>query len=440
MPEAQGPKREQDRRRHFITEKIVKQPLTRRQILARGLVLCLAAVLFGVIAAVSFVLTRPVAVRFLGEEPPQQVPTISIPKDEPAETTLAEETEPVPETEKDETGESIEDQIRSGIENYRFTVSDLTELYASLRQQVLKADKGIVVIHSVRQDMDWFDNPVETFGQYAGAVIAQTDQELLILAPEAAIENADSIIVTFSDGKEANGRIKQRDTISEMAVVSVSIADMEESTLKEVAVLPLGNSYMVREGDLIIAVGCPVGVAHSVDYGFVSYVMRSVRMTDQIVRVIYSSVRSDSEKGTFLLNTAGELIGWRMKPGQNEDSQTARIMGISDYKAILEKLTNGLGAPCFGIEGQEVTEEMVGRGLPEGIYVMNSLADRPAYNAGIQNGDIITMIDDRPVTTMKDFQGLIDTMECGQLLHVIVQRNGREEYTELEFQVTVGAR
>ena len=71
---------------------------------------------------------------------------------------------------------------------------------------------------------------------------------------------------------------------------------------------------------------------------------------------------------------------------------------------------------------------------------MNSMADRPAYNAGIQNGDIITAINDREVTTMKEFQGMVDAMECGQLLHVIVQRNGRAQYTELEFQVTVGAR
>lgn len=439
MPEERGPGREEDKKRRFITEKVVRQPLTRRQILKLMFALCCAAVLFGIIAAVSFTLSQPIAARFLGEEPSQES-TISIPKDEPSDTTAFVETEPEPETESEAPSEPVEEQIRSIMEKYRFTVDDLNDLFASLRQQVQAADKGIVVIHSIRQDTDWFDNPVETFGQYAGAVIARTDMELLILTPEAAIENADSIVVTFSDGKEAGGRIKQRDTIAEMAVVSVNVADMEESTLKDVAVLALGNSYMVREGDLLVAVGCPMGVAHSVDYGFVSYIMKSVRMVDQMGRVIYSGVRADSEKGTFLLNTSGELIGWRMKPGENEDAQIARIMGISDYKSILEKLTNGLGAPCFGIEGQEVTEEMVSRGLPKGIYVMNCMADRPAYNAGIQNGDIITKINDREVTTMKEFQGLVDNMECGQLLHVIVQRNGREQYTELEFQVTVGAR
>ena len=83
---------------------------------------------------------------------------------------------------------------------------------------------------------------------------------------------------------------------------------------------------------------------------------------------------------------------------------------------------------------------MISQGLPHGIYVLNSVTDRPAYNAGIQNGDIITHVDGRKITTMKDFQNTIDDLECGRLIHVMVQRNGRDQYAELEFQVTVGAR
>lgn len=83
---------------------------------------------------------------------------------------------------------------------------------------------------------------------------------------------------------------------------------------------------------------------------------------------------------------------------------------------------------------------MAGRGLPKGIYVLNSVTDCPAYTAGIQNGDIITHVDNREITTMKDFQNTVDNMECGRLIHVAVQRNGRDQYAQLEFQVTVGAR
>lgn len=428
-------------KRRFINEKVVKPPITRRQMAKRALALLFVAVIFGIVAAVSFVVTMPFANRYLGEKPSNESSSISIPKDEPAEST----TEAEPENEVTTVAESepIEDKVQSALENYRYTVDELNSMLGSLRQQVQKADKGIVVVHSVQQEVDWFDNPVETTGLYAGAVIARTSQELLVLTPEAAVEKADSIKVTFGDSKDVDGRMKQKDSTSGMAIVSVNVSDVEENTLKSVEVVPLGNSYTVREGDLVVAVGAPAGVVHSMNYGFISYVLRNAQMVDQHCRLLYSDVPADIEKGTFLLNTSGELIGWAMEAHQSDGSVrpgVTEIMGISDYKGTLERLSNGRGAPCFGIIGQEVSETMSIQGLPEGIYVMSTVADSAAYNAGIQNGDIITKVDGKELLSMKDFQGMMDNLECGQLINVTVERNGRDQYTQLEFQVTVGSR
>ena len=190
-----------------------------------------------------------------------------------------------------------------------------------------------------------------------------------------------------------------------------------------------------------MAVGSPSGMARSIDYGFVSYIGKNVQIVDQVTRMVYARISAEAVRGTFLVNTSGELIGWVMPPEPDEENNNmAKAMGISDYKGILEKLTNGLAAPCFGIEGQEVSEAMAAQGLPNGIYVLNSVTERPAYDAGIQNGDIITHIDGREITTMKDFQNTVDNLECGRLVNVVVQRNGRDQYAKLEFQVTVGAR
>lgn len=444
MPEVQDPKRKPEKR-HFITEKIVKQPLTRQQVARRGLLFLLAAVLFGGVAGVSFAVSQPLVSKHLGETAPTES-RISIPKDEPAETepeVSESESEEESQKESQEAPESepVEKVVRNAIENYQYTVNDLNSMISSLRQQVQTASKGIVVVHSVQQEVDWFDNPVETTGLYSGVIIAATPQELLVLTPEAAVQQADSIKVTFVDGVEVNGTMKQQDTLSGMAIVSVNADEIGESTLKEVETLPLGNSYLVREGDMIVAMGSPAGIARSIDYGFVSYIMRNVQMVDQVNRVFYTRISSDAGRGTFLVNSSGELIGWVMEPDENLESKDMTVaMGISDYKGILEKLTNGLAAPCFGIEGQEVSEIMAAQGLPHGIYVLNSVTDRPAYDAGIQNGDIITHVDGREITTMKDFQSTVDNLECGRLIHVVVQRNGRDQYAELEFQITVGAR
>lgn len=452
MSEVHEPKKEP--KKLFITEKIVRQPLTRRQVANRCMLFLLAAVLFGGTAGVSFAVSQPWVSRHFGGQPPTE-PMISIPKDEPTEAASETESGTSPENRPEESSgedhptesqnppesEAVEKLVRNAMENYQYTVDDLNSLFSSLRQQVQKASKGIVVVHSVQQEVDWFDNPVETTGSYAGAVIASTAQELLILTPEGAVEHADSIKVTFADGVEVSGRMKQQDTLSGMAIVSINVSDVSPETMKETEPLILGNSYLVREGDLVVALGSPAGIVRSVDYGFVSYIMKNVQAVDQVTRVFYTKISADSGRGTFLVNTSGELIGWTIKPEQeNGNSGMTEAMGISDYKGILENLTNGLAAPCFGIEGQEVSEVMAERGLPHGIYVLNSVADRPAYNAGIQNGDIITHVDDREIKTMKDFQNTVDNLECGRLIHVIVQRNGRDQYAELEFQVTVGAR
>lgn len=443
MPEVhdsgKGPK--ENGKRRFINEKVVKPPLTRRQIAERALAFFFVAVIFGAIAAVSFALTLPFADRYLGAEPPKES-TISIPKDELSESSAEDETTEEPETEE---SEPIEDRVQSVLENYRYTVDDLNTMLSNLRQRVQEADKGIVVVHSVQQEVDWFDNPVETTGLYAGAVIANTGQELLVLTPEAAVEKADSIKVTFGNGKDVDGRMKQKDAIAGMAIVGVNVSDVEESVLKSVRAVPLGNSYTVREGDMIVAVGAPAGVVHSVNYGFISYVLKNAQMVDQHCRLLYSDIPANVEKGTFLLNTSGELIGWAMEAHQNDENihqeqDVTEIMGISDYKGMLEKLSNGRGAPLFGIIGQGVSETMSAQGLPEGIYVMSAVSDGPAYNAGIQSGDIITEINEKELLSMKDFQGLMDSLECGQIVNVTVERNGRDQYTQLEFQVTVGTR
>ena len=78
------------------------------------------------------------------------------------------------------------------------------------------------------REMDWFDNPIETTGQYSGVVIARTRGEILILVPDEAVATADSIEVSFSDGTILPGAVKQKDSVAGMALVSVNGAQMED--------------------------------------------------------------------------------------------------------------------------------------------------------------------------------------------------------------------
>ncbi|WP_077613240.1 S1C family serine protease [Clostridium sp. Marseille-P2415] len=436
MPENNGPDDRKTEPRQFINEKIVRQPMSKRDMFKRALGLLVTAVIFGIVAAVTFVVSKPVAERFLAKESTRESTPVTIPKDEPetvpsgAETaTAAAETEP------------IEELLKSAMEKYPFSVDDLNTLYGSLKSVVQKADKGIVTVHSVKTQTDWFNNPVENSSLFAGVIIASANQELLVLTPEASVEDAEAIRVVFSDGTEVSGTIKQTDKLSGMAIVSVSTADLGRALLEEVRAIELGNSYSVKQGDLVVAIGSPAGMVHSVGYGFISYITKNVQITDGITRILYSDVKGNAGTGTFLMNTAGQIIGWVTDDYKNDSSKDmTAAMAISDYKSILGKMSNGVAFPYFGIKGQEVSAVMNGSGMPLGVYVVDVNADGPAYNAGIQSGDIITAMGDETIVTMKDFQVVLEDSKPGDVIPVTVSRNGREEYKEIQYQVTIGAR
>jgi len=426
----------EDRSWQFIQEKIVRQPLSRRQIIRYIILTVICAVLFGTISAVCFTVTKTVAKKIMGQEKAEESRPITIPKDEPETQT------PVPVQEAStEPTEPVEEKVRSELEKYPYSLEDLNKMYGNLRTLALEADKSIAAIHSIQREKDWFDNPIETTGQFSGVVIDARREEVLVLAPSKAVETADSLEVVFSDSEVVPGTVKQTDSQMGLTVIcaDVSLEDVQYEKIKPVK---LGNSYSSRQGDLVFTVGSPAGMVHSSSYGFISYIAKNVQMTDGNARVLYADVKSRADAGTFLLNTDGELIGWGTdRYDQDVETGMKTFMSISDYKGILELLSNGIPVPYLGIEGQEVTTEMEKNGMPVGIYITAAAPESPAYNAGLQSGDILDEINDVKIEGMKNFQAQVERLHVGDHITVTVQRNnGKDEYKQIEFEVTVGAR
>ena len=427
----------EDRSWQFIQEKIVRQPLSRRQIIRYIILTVICAVLFGTISAVCFTVTKTVAKKIMGQEKAEESRPITIPKDEPETQT------PVPVQEAStEPTEPVEEKVRSELEKYPYSLEDLNKMYGNLRTLALEADKSIAAIHSIQREKDWFDNPIETTGQFSGVVIDVRREEVLVLAPSKAVETADSLEVVFSDSEVVPGTVKQTDSQMGLTVICADVSSLEDVQYEKIKPVKLGNSYSSRQGDLVFTVGSPAGMVHSSSYGFISYIAKNVQMTDGNARVLYADVKSRADAGTFLLNTDGELIGWGTdRYDQDVETGMKTFMSISDYKGILELLSNGIPVPYLGIEGQEVTTEMEKNGMPAGIYITAAAPESPAYNAGLQSGDILDEINDVKIEGMKNFQAQVERLHVGDHITVTVQRNnGKDEYKEIDFAVTLGPR
>ena len=168
---------------------------------------------------------------------------------------------------------------------------------------------------------------------------------------------------------------------------------------------------------------------------------RNVQITDGLTRILYADISSNSQTGTFLINTAGEMVGWTSESCRSEScTDRTAAYPISSYKPILERLTNGVSAAYLGILGQDVSRAMQGSGIPAGVYVTEAVSGSPAYDAGIQPGDIIVKFGTKEIGSFKDLQAQIENSASGVSVSVNVMRKGRDGYTEIPFLVSLRAR
>ena len=113
--------------------------------------------------------------------------------------------------------------------------------------------------------------------------------------------------------------------------------------------------------------------------------------------------------------------------------------GIAELRRIVEKMSNASPIAYMGISGVDVTREANQElGVPYGAYVENIDMDSPAMRAGIQRGDIITMIDDTTIVSFGNYSNTLMAMIPGQTVTVTVKRQVQEEYKEMSFNIELG--
>ena len=424
MPDKKDSKQSSEDSKTFIKQTIVKDQksiLTWKNCSGAAVL----AVVFGAVSTLTSLWLRPI----LQEKffPPAQDPThISIPKEE-----LETETP----TEPQET-EPVEDIVASAIEKYNYTAKDLETMVGDLTQIAISKDSAIVMVEGANQTTDWFNNTLESEASYSGLVIAKTEGELVLLVPFQAVNGfAGPVHITFFDGYSTQAMVRGQDPVSGLSVLSVELSLLTEKQ-REIEPITLGNSYQLRRGGMLLAVGSPAGVVYSSQVGSISYIAKNVSITDGYTRMIYTDLKADSKKGTFLLDVSGELVGW-LKEGTEGPGA---VYGISDFKVLIENMTNQSKLPYFGVVAVEIPEGEKAQGLPEGLYVREVENDSPAYNTGIQAGDIIVQMNDGTIRRVSDLKNYIDKLSPGQAIHVKIKRPGRTGYTDLEFEAITGAR
>lgn len=375
--------------------------------------------IFGLVACFTFFACKPwVEKRFEGD------PTeVTIPQDE--------------QQEKDQTQQEQE-QVQE--QKTVLTTETYQEMLNNLKQVSGEVRKSVVEIQGAVTEEEFSKDQEDKEKSISGMIVADNGQELLILAGELPVKDAKIIRVTFFGDSQCDATLKSRDAGLGLCVYAVQRKNIADDVWAQIETATLGGSKVVSEGDTVIAVGKLYGCDTIAGYGVIESGENYLDKADGQYQTIYTDVAGDISGSGVLVNIRGEVIGI-INTSVRTDDQTNKISGygISDIKDVIELLSNGKNVPYLGVSGVEVSSEMQGQGIPQGVYVKEVDAGSPAMAAGIQSGDIITNIADTDINNLLGYHNTLMKQNVGDKILVRGKRQGTGgEYVDIDFGVTVG--
>ena len=250
-----------------------------------------------------------------------------------------------------------------------------------------------------------------------------------ILTNYHVIDGANSIKVTFSDGKEYTATYVGGEEANDIAVIKV-----EATGLTPVVI---GSSSDMLVGEQVTTIGNPLGeLTFSETTGIISALDRTITMSDgNKMNMIQTDCAINSgNSGGALFNLYGEVIGiTNAKYSSSGSSSEASIdnigfaIPINSVRSIVESIIkNGyIVKPYIGVSVEDVSSEMTSYGLPTGAVVRSVTDGAPAAQAGLQANDIITAVDGAEISGSNDLVQIVTAKKAGDTLKLSVYRQGQ---------------
>ena len=336
------------------------------------------------------------------------------------------------------------------------TVSGSAATVADVSGIVEKVMPSIVAITEKSTQTSYFGQTYSSEGAGSGFIVKQDNDQLLIVTNNHVVADADKISVTFNDNEVADAMVKGTSESNDLAVITVKLSSLKESTKKSIRVASLGNSDQAKVGQMVIAIGNALGYGQSVTVGYLSAKNREVSASDgsgksttQVLMQTDAAINPGNSGGA-LLNMQGEVIG--INSAKYADSAVEGMgyaIPISKAQPILEELMNrqtrdkveSENAAYLGVVTADLSTEAIQMyDMPEGAFVIRVEKNSAAGKAGIQKGDIIVSFDGQTVSGKDDLESKLAYYASGETVDVVVSRADNGEYVQKTISVTLGSK
>ena len=246
-----------------------------------------------------------------------------------------------------------------------------------------------------------------------------------VITNNHVIQNAEGILVKFTDGKEYEAKLIGTDPVSDIAVLKIQ-------SNKKFPAVKFADSDKAKVGDWVLAIGNPFGLGGTVTQGIISAINRDINMGryDNFIQTDASINQGNS--GGPLFNMDGEVLGINTAIFSNSGGSVGIGFAIpSNFaKNVIDQLIKygETKRGWLGVRIQTVTNEIADSlGLNEtiGALVTDVNKNSPADKAGLEQGDIITEFNGQKVKTMRDLPRLVGEAEVGKPAKLKIWRKKR---------------
>lgn len=299
----------------------------------------------------------------------------------------------------------------------------------------------------------------EVEGSGSGIIVGKNDDELLIATNYHVVEGADTLSVAFTDGNAVEASVKGFDEERDLAVVSVSLDDVEDDTMDAISIANIGSSDDLKVGEQVVAIGNALGYGQSVTTGIVSAKNRrmdsdnntvtdgSDDSSDGVNLIQTDAAINPGNSGGALLNMEGEVVGINSaKLASTEVEGMGYAIAISDVTDILQNLMNETSRDklddsehgVLGIKGSSVSSEAVQMyGIPAGVFVKKVTEGGAADKAGLKANSVITEFNGKAVSSIDQLIEYLSYYEPDEEVELTVQVPHGTSYKEETVKVTL---
>ena len=315
------------------------------------------------------------------------------------------------------------------------SLQDMSAGFAALTREVKPGVVAIATEQSAREVVEspFFPRgmrPRERSREGAGSgVIVPFNGKQYVLTNNHVVHNADNIRVELSDSRFFEAEVVGTDSLSDIAVLKLDAADLPQ--------VGMGDSDDLQEGELVLAIGNPFGIAHSISMGIVSGLGRGRSREEYGSYIQTDAAINPGNSGGALVNVQGELVGINAAIVSGGGGGFGRVgnvgigfaIPINQVKFVMSELIEH-GEVRRGLLGVQIRDlsplmaEAMGLATKDGVLISEVIDGGAADKAGVEDEDVVLEIDGRKIHDSTELKSIIGRTPPGTEIELLLLRDG----------------